>query len=254
MKTMLAVACGAMLAAAAPAPAPARQADTPLAFTTMVKVAVDEAGRPGAVEAMAPLPGPVRDFVEARTRELEFQPAMIDGHARGGVTYVVMGVCAIPDGGQMRMAAEYRNNGPGRAGGVPYPDPPRYPVDALKRGWGADMTIRYTVGEDGSATLDKVDFNGEGQRGKGIFERMAREWVGGMRLLPEEVDGQPVSTPVSMPLELTVGRSGTRAAREMLEAARRSWVDQPECLAAERPSGQAVAAQSPFVVREADAG
>ena len=42
-------------------------------------------------------------------------------------------------------------------------------------------------------------------------------------------------------------------AREMLEAARRSWVDRPECLAAERPSGQAVAAQSPFVVRE-DAG
>lgn len=251
MKTMLAVACCAMLVAAVPAPA--RQGETPLAFTTMVRVAVDDSGRPGAVEAMAPLPDPVRDFVEARTRELEFQPAMIDGLAHGGVTYVVMGVCAVPDGEQMRMAAEYRSNGPGHARGVPYPDPPRYPVDALKRGWGADMTIRYTVRQDGSAVLDTVDFNGDGQRGRGIFERMAREWVGGMRLLPEEVNGQPVSTPVSMPLELTVGRGGTRAAHEMLENARRSWAGQPECLAAERPSGQAVAAQSPFVVRE-DAG
>lgn len=251
MKTMLALACCATLLATTPALA--QQADTPVAFTTMVKVAVDEAGRPAVVEAVSALPDPVRDFVEARTRELEFQPAMIDGLAHGGVTYVVMGVCAVPDGEQMRMAAEYRSNGPGHARGVPYPDPPRYPVDALKRGWGADMTIRYTVRQDGSAVLDTVDFNGEGQRGKGIFERMAREWVGGMRLLPEEVNGQPVSTPVSMPLELTVGRSGTRAAREMLETARRSWAEQPECLAAERPSGQAVAAQSPFVVRE-DAG
>ena len=58
---------------------------------------------------------------------------------------------------------------------------------------------------------------------------------------------------MSTPVELVVARAGTPRAREMLEAARRSWVDRPECLAAERPSGQAVAAQSPFVVRE-DAG
>ncbi|PJJ96736.1 hypothetical protein CO641_12835 [Lysobacteraceae bacterium NML91-0213] len=246
-----ALACCAALVAAAPAPA--QQADTPVAFTTMVKVAVDDTGRPGVVEAMSPLPDPVRDFVEANTRELEFQPAMIEGQPRGGVTYVVMGVCAVPDGEQMRMAAEYRGNGPGHAGGKPYPDPPRFPVEALKRELGADMTIRYTVRADGSAALDTVDFHDERQRGKGMFERMAREWVGGMRLLPEEVDGQAVSTPVSTPVQLTVARAGTRAAREMLESARRSWADRPECLAAERPSGQAVAAQSPFVVRE-DAG
>lgn len=253
MRTILALACCAALSAAAPV-LMAQEPDAPVAFTTTVKVAVDAAGNPDVVEAVSPLPDAVRDFVEARTRELQFQPAIIEGQARGGVTYVVMGVCAVPDGDDMRMAAEYRGNGPGHAGGLPYPDPPRFPVEALKRELGADMMIRYTVRPDGSAALDAVEFNNERQRGKGMFERMAREWVGGMRLLPEEVDGQPVSTPVSTPVELAVARAGTQRAREMLEGARRSWASRPECLAVERPAGQTVAAQSPFVVREADAG
>ena len=252
MKTMLALACCAALVAA---PAlMAQQTDGPVAFTTTVKVAVDSEGQPILVEAMAPLPDAVREFVEVRTRQLEFQPAVVDGQPRGGTTYVVMGVCAVPDGDHMRMAAEYRGNGPGHVGGRPYPDPPRYPVEALMRELGADMTIRYTAGPDGSATLDGVEFNDERQRGKRMFERMAREWVRGIRLLPEEVDGQPISTPVSMPVELTAARSGTRRAREMLEDARRAWASRPECLAVEQPAGQVVVAQSPFVVREADAG
>lgn len=251
MKTMRALACCATLVAATPALA--QQVDTPVAFTTMVKVAVDDAGRPAVVEAVSALPEAVRDFVEARTCELEFQPAMIDGRAHGGVTYVVMGVCAVPDGDAMVMAAEYRGNGPGQTDGTPYPAPPRYPIEAARRDLGAEMTIHYTARPDGSAALDRVEFNDKAQRGKGMFERMARDWVRDMRLLPEQVDGRPISTPVSTPVELVVARAGTPRAREMLEAARRSWVDRPECLAVERPSGQAVAAQSPFVVRE-DAG
>lgn len=248
MKSLLAAACCLVLATT---PAMANGTDGPVAFTTMVRVAVDATGAPADVEAVAPLPVAVRDFVEARARRLEFRPAIIEGQARGGVTYVVMGVCAVPDGDAMVMAAEYRSNGPGQAGGVPYPALPRYPVEAIKRDLSADMTIRYTARPDGSAELDGVDFANERQRGKGMFERMARDWVRDMRLLPEEVDGRPVSTPVSTPVEFAVARVGTQRAREMVEAARRSWADRPECLAAERPSGQVVVAQSPFVVRDA---
>ncbi|MFL6588444.1 MAG: hypothetical protein ACJ8GV_16375 [Luteimonas sp.] len=246
---------GSLLAGAIAASASARDAAEVVAFPTTVKVVVDERGQPTDIEASPKLSQGLRDFVEARARDLAFEPAVIDGRPRGGVTYVVFGVCAVPAADeQMQLAAEYRSHGPGLANGSAYPAPPRYPVEAARRGLSANMTVHYIVQPDGSASLDSVEFaEGTRDRSRAPFERMAREWVGGMQALPEQVDGQAITTRVSIPVTLEVANAGSRKAREMLKNMQDSRTGSAECLAAEQtqPGGQIVTAQSAFVIRDA---
>ncbi len=243
----------ALLAAAVTLAAHAQGSSDTVAFQTSVKVVIDAQGQPVEIEAAPTLSGGVRDFVEARARGLAFDPVVVDGQARGGVTYVVFGVCAVPDGEQMRLAAEYRTHGPGQADGSAYPAPPRYPVAAARQGLSADLMVRYLAQPDGSASLQAVEFaEGSKVRGRAMFERMARDWVAAMRVLPEEIDGAPVATAVAMPVNLEVANVGSRQAREMLERMHESQAGLAECLAAERAqAGQVANAQSAFVVRDA---
>lgn len=246
---------GSLLAFAIAAPAGARGAAEVVAFPTMVKVVVDERGQPTDIEASPRLPQGLRDFVEARARDLAFEPAVIEGRPLGGVTYVVFGVCAVPAAGdQMHLAAEYRSHGPGLADGSAYPAPPRYPVEAARRGLSASMTVNYTVQPDGSASLDSVEFaDSTRERNRAPFERMAREWVAGMQALPEQVDGRAITTRVSTPVTLEVANTGSRKAREMLKNMQDSRTGSAECVAAEQgqAGGQIVTAQSAFAIRDA---
>jgi len=246
---------GSLLAFAIAAQASARDAAEVVAFPTMVKVVVDERGQPTDIEASPKLSRGLRDFVEARARDLAFEPAVIEGRPRGGVTYVVFGVCAVPAAGdQMQLAAEYRSHGPGLADGSAYPAPPRYPVEAARRGLSANMTVNYTVQPDGSASLDSVEFaDGTRDRNRAPFERMAREWVADMQTLPEQVDGQAITSRVSTPVTLEVADTGSRKAREMLKNMQDSRTGSAECLAAEQTQagGQVVTTQSAFVIRDA---
>lgn len=245
---------GSLVAGAIAVSATAQCADEVVAFPTTVKVVVDERGQPVDIEASPALSQGVRDFVEARARDLVFEPAVIDGRPHGGVTYVVFGVCAVPVGDRMQMAAEYRAHGPGQADGAPYPMPPRYPIEAARRGLSVDMTVNYVVQPDGSATLDGIDF-AEGTRaaGRRLFERMAQTWVADMQALPEEVDGQAIMTRVSMPVSLAVANAGSRQARDMLQEMQASTQGSAECLAAERAQtgGQVATARSAFAIRDA---
>lgn len=253
MKNCSALTCGLMAAAIA-APAVAHQAADVVAFQTAVKVVVDARGEPTGVETSPALPQNVRDFVESRARDLAFEPAVIEGQSRGGVTYVVFGVCAVPAGDQMRMAAEYRGHGPGRRDGAAYPAPPRYPMDAARRGLSADMKVHYIVQPDGRATLDAVEFaDSTRANARAPFERMAREWVGQMQMLPEQVNGTPISTRVSTPLTLTVGHAGSARTRDILQRTHDAQTGSPECVAAEQAQsgGQQLAtARSAFVIRD----
>lgn len=245
---------GSLLAGAIVASASARDVANVVAFPTSVKVVIDERGDAIEVEASPKLSPGIRDFIETRARDLAFEPAVVDGRPRGGVTYVVFGICAVPAGDQMHMAAEYRSHGPGLVGGASYPAPPRLPAGVARQGLSADMTISYVVQPDGRARLDSVEFaDGTRRPGRAPFERMAREWVGGMRALPEQIDGKPVSTRISTPLTVEVASSGSRQARDLLKRAQESQTSSAECVAAEQgqTGGQIVTAQSAFAIRDA---
>ncbi len=251
MKVCVLLACG-MAAGAISLSASAQNANGVVAFPTSVKVVVDDSGRPAQIEAATSLPQGIREFVEARARDLSFEPAMVNGRARGGTTYVVFGVCAVPSANGMQVAADYRGHGPGQVDGAAYPAPPRYPVAAVRQGLSVSMTVDYVVQPDGRAALESIAFaDGTRARAKPHFERMARDWVGSMRVLPELVDGEAISSHVSTPVTLETARVGTRHERDMLRRARDSVAESAECLAAEQaqPGQQVVTAESAFAIR-----
>lgn len=244
----------AMLSAGALSPVQARDAGDVVIFSTAVKVDVDAAGEAVGFESSAELSPALRDLVETRARELQFRPAMVDGQARGGVTYAMFTVCAVPEGDRMLVAAEFGGNGPVLADGAISPAPPRYPVEALKRGLSADLIVHYEVQADGGAVFESLEY-AEGTRAQGrrLFEAMAQDWVAGMRYTPEQVGGEAVATRISMPVSFEVMRGGRREAQRMLERNRQEWLERPECQAAQQAQGggHMVSAESPFVIRDA---
>lgn len=220
-------------------------------FQTVAKVAVGADGQLEEVQGAGKLPLPLRQFVESTVGGWQFEPALVDGVARTGTTWVRLSVCAVPQGGDFALSARYTGNGPAPVSGAVFADPPQYPVNALRSGVEGDMLVTYTVEPDGSATLDSITYPEQGEkRMHRHFDRSLREWVSAMRYQPEELDGRPVATRISTPVEFTLGKPLTR--RQAEEQVRRGWQDSPECLAAEgrQPQGQQAIARSPFVFRD----
>lgn len=220
-------------------------------FETVAKVAVGADGYPEDVQGAERLPPALRQFVESTVDGWRFEPVLVDGVARKGMTWVRLSVCAVPQGGDFALAARYTGNGPTPASGAVLVDPPRYPANALRAGVEGDMLVAYTVQPDGSATLDSITYpEQEEKRMHRYFERSLRDWVSAMRYQPEELDGSAVATRISTPVEFTLGEAPTT--KQVEEEVRRGWQDSPECLAAEgrQPPGQEAIAQSPFVLRD----
>ncbi|MFZ7096663.1 energy transducer TonB [Luteimonas dalianensis] len=221
-------------------------------FETVARVTVGVDGRPQEVQGAAELPGPLREYVESSLREWRFEPVVIDGVARTGTTWARLSVCAVPSGEGFALSSRHVANGPVPVGRAAQVKPPHYPVQALRRGLEAEVTVNYTVNTDGSATLDSVDY-GDGYKKplRQNFARGLRDWVSAMRYRPEELDGQPVATRLSTRVSFHMGTDGPATRREFEQAIIQRWKDSPECLAAEglQPRGQLVSADSHFRLR-----
>lgn len=201
----------------------------PIAFNASAKAVIDSTGKPSKVEASEKLPDVMRDFIERQVATWRFSPAMVDGVARGGVTYVSLGGCAVPIDGGYRMAINYKGNGPGYPNGATRQAPMRYPMDAARLGEQGSWTLDYYVEPDGATTLISVTPLLARQGGKKHLEPALREWVKQMRYLPEELDGKTVRTRISMPISFSVERASSRKriAREIQEQTNAT----PECAA-----------------------
>lgn len=220
-------------------------------FQTVARVAVGADGQPEEVQGAEKLPLALRQFVESTVGGWQFEPALVDGVARTGTTWVRLSVCAIPQGDDFALSARYTGNGPAPVSGAVLADPPQYPVNALRSGVEGNMQVIYTVQPDGSATVDSITYpEQEEKRMHRYFDRSLREWVSAMRYQPEEVDGRPIATRHRTPVEFSLGQPLTR--RQAEKQVRRGWQDSAECLAAEgrQPQGQQAIAQSPFVFRD----
>lgn len=214
--------CGLMLAVCAwplllvfACPAIARDAaasdsDNPqsIALRTTAKVVIDEQGRPTQVEASGRLPDAIRQFVEKRVGSWTFAPPTRDGKVGGGVTFVDLGVCAIPAGDGYSLAINYRGNGPGIVGDA-LPTPP-YPRLALKLGVEASVKVAYVVEPDGTATWEKMRARG---RLTQDFEQALKAWVKTLRYVPEEFDGQRIRTRVTTPIDFNLAQGGNDPSR-----------------------------------------
>lgn len=217
----------------------------PVLFPATARITLDAEGVPQAVQASSRLPVPVREAVEARVKQWRFEPAMVDGEARPGITHVRLQACAIPqpDGG-LRVGMDYQGNGPGYANdAVRLPRLP-YPPAAMRSGAQAEIDLNVLIGEDGLATVQSM----KATRGSvKDFKAVLEAWVAVMRYVPEEVDGRRIATRMRIPVAFSFEERSVRRERQTAAARTR------ECMAAagqpENPTDP-VALDSPFRPRE----
>lgn len=257
------LAAGGLTAAADPSPSAG--APAPVLFAAQSRIEVDAHGVVVAVAPTPGLPDAVNAALEKNLRALRFKPAIKDGRAVGGITYARQEACAIPEGGQYRLAVKFFGNGPGGLEGNSRTPPPRYPFEAQRAGAAAEVKLVYRVEPDGSITIESAELERGRSRYTKDFIAASRDWLEGHRAQPESLDGQAVATRVQTTVKYTIGGSFTGPnARKLSEAhARESVARMREqriassgaCLAAaqageDRP--QHVAINSPFTAEPAN--
>lgn len=225
--------------------AQAEGAKEPVRFPATARIALDAEGVPQDVQANPRLPVPVREAIEARVKQWRFEPALVDGVARPGITHVRLQACAIPQpDGSLRVGMDYRGNGPGYADdALRLPRLP-YPPAAMRAGAQANVDLIVAIGEDGRATVQSM----KARRGSlKEFKASLEAWVAALRYVPEEVDGRRIATRMRIPVEFHFTERSKR--QDPTAAAMRA----PECAAA---AGQPddplnpVVLDSPFRPRE----
>lgn len=183
----------------------AGQSEAPqlMLFSSNVKLEVDNTGQVIAAGADATLPDAVRSAIEASARRWRFSPPTREGRPVAGVTYARLDACAAPVDGQYRFAIKYRGNGPAHDG----QKFPLFPAQAMMRGDSARVKVDFRVMTDGTVTIDDMQF----ETGAKAYHRQYRQsietWLKSGTYRPEELDGQPVVTRISLPVEFVGGQS-----------------------------------------------
>lgn len=226
-----------------------------VAFNANVRVEVDAAGKPLRVEAPADLPEAIRSFIEKRVASWQYEPAKQDGIPTSAVTFVQVGACALPVAEGFRLGLDFKGNGPAIVDAGPwFLPPPRYPQDMQRSGGEGSFQVSYSIQVDGTTKLGAIkplDVNAV-RHLKGFRGALA-SWVEDLRYQPERVNGVPVVTEMSFPVDfsLRIGPS-KRSYREELE---RHALMSKECIAASAPAGPLPVAQnSPVKVNPVPAG
>jgi hypothetical protein len=174
-----------------------------LTFNTKAQVTVDANGVPTEVVVPAELPAPVAQFVRNQVLQWRFQAPEHDGQRHGGQTWVMLGACAAPTAQGYQLAIDYKGTGPGVRNVDGMLPPPAYPPRAARQGFGTGARVHYVVETDGSTTLEKIEYPKPGPAPH-LFDDTLRAWVGALRYDPESIDGKPVRTRMSVPVDFAM--------------------------------------------------
>lgn len=254
MKTIPAFAALACLAAL-PALAADDAKSKVVAFNASVRVEVDAAGKPVKVEAPADLPEAIRGFIEKRVASWQYEPAKVDGVPASAVTYVRVGACALPVAEGYRLGLDFKGNGPAIANSGPwFMPPPRYPVDAMRGGGEGSFKVSYAIQADGTTKLVSIEsLAGTSGRHAKTFRSALTSWIEGLRYQPEQVNGMPVATDMSFPVDFRLDQRTSR--QSYREEREKEALSSKECVAASMPGGPLpIALNSPVKVMPVPAG
>ena len=206
-----------------------------VAFNASVRVEVDAAGKPVSVKAPEDLPAPIRAFIEKRVAAWQYMAAKDGGQAVPAVTFVNVGACAIPAGAGFRLGLDFKGNGPrliSASGRLP---PPSYPFEAQRSAVSGTYRVTYAILADGTTRVDSVDaVEGRGRHAK-AFRTSLEQWAEALRYEPELVNGKPVSTSMSIPVEFSIGtdrRTGAAWRKAYLDELKARAIASSECIAA----------------------
>lgn len=191
-------------------------------FSSKVKLDVDNTGQVTAATADATLPEAVRRAIETSAKRWRFSPPLRDGHPVAGVTYARLDACAAPVDGQYRFAIKYRGNGPAHDG----QRFPVFPAQPMIRGDSALVKVEYRVMTDGTAIIDDMHFKTGAKAYQRQYRQSIEAWLTSGSYRPEELDGQPVVTRISTPVEfISDGKSRVSSKSEAIAMASQSRKD-----------------------------
>lgn len=255
----LALACLAALPAIASDGAVKRDV---VAFNATVRVEVDATGKPVKVEAPPDIPDALRGYIEKRVASWQYEPAKQGGSLVAAVTFVRVGACAIPVAEGYRLGLDFKGNGPAIIGAGPwFIPPPRYPTEMQRRAAEGTFKVDYAIQADGTTKITSIEpMEGTPNRVVNAFRGALTDWIEGLRYHPEQVNGEPVATDMSFPVEFRIRTDGARESTEAWRARYKAELQaramaSSECVAASGASGPLpIATNSPVTVIPTPAG
>lgn len=194
------------------AQSPGAAAAAPPPQTIMLKVAVGADGKVLTATPVDPSAAPaLNQAAQDMARKLVFSPARKGGVAVPSQTHLSLMLALEPAGaGKFALKLRRAHNGPGvlRVGKM---DPPKYPG----RSGGALAVVAVTIGADGAPDMDtlateRVQMRVPSKFAEARYLDAIAVSLRGSRFEPDQVDGAPVASRVSLPYQFGGGAANGR--------------------------------------------
>lgn len=206
-------------------------------FETEVRIDVGADGRVVDVGMDEKLPAVLHAPVRTHVAGWVFEAPKRNGVAVGGTTYAYLSGCAVDSSSGVSIAFSPAKNGPGH-GTRGMVGTSRFPLDRIPEPGRYVVTADYVVQPTGRVSVEAVRTESPRNGSARSLEQAVSKWLRERRFLPEQVDGQPVATRMSLPITYTFGAAPSAQAK----------ADDAACTAAAagRSDNEAVALDSPF--------
>lgn len=185
---------------------PVAAKDKPFERPVQVRVDVSAEGRVTGADAVGDLPEALARVAEAAVKDVEFEPAQVNGEPTSSRTTLDVRMRFTP-GGDDSVSAEAL----AIEASKPVFHPPRYPMRAAQRGYGARVVMSMQLTADGRVDVERSGLHdialwhggrklerSQAHREEFVAEvmKVIKHW----RPVIEEVDGAPVSTVWHVPV------------------------------------------------------
>lgn len=185
---------------------PAVAKDKPFERPVQVRVDVSAEGRVVGADAVGELPDALARVAEAAVANVEFEPAQVDGRPTSSRTTLDVRMRFTP-GGDDTVSAEAL----AIEASKPVMHPPRYPMRAAQRGYGAHVVMSMQLTADGRVDVDNSGVEAvslwhggrkleKSQAHREEFVAEVMKVIKHWRPVIEEVDGAPVATRWQVPV------------------------------------------------------
>jgi len=173
-------------------------------FTYNVDTEVDVDGRIVNADVIAEIDPAFEASVVGLMKQWQFTPAIKDGKAVTARTVMWIEVAAdITDEQHAQVSARYLSHG----SKVLNPQPPHYPMDAMRFGGQAEVVLEVSWNADGIVTaIEPFQIRvtrGNKEMAK-CFHAAAHNAVTTWKMRPEIVDGVPVASHQLIPIKVTI--------------------------------------------------
>lgn len=173
-------------------------ADTP-SFRSQVDI--DSQGRVVKVLPEEATPQELRAALSAAVQQLRFAPAMRDGQAIGGTTFIAMRGCSKDGAPGGELAFHYVSHGPSwLTRSMPW-----FPTRAAAEDVDGSISVQLRILPDGSAEYLSMDVTRGGAPAKRAYRDALKDWAAQQRFAVEQLDGQPQPGTVVIPFSFAVG-------------------------------------------------